>query len=322
MPLDPLAARILQVLSIQRQAGMAEASTIEASTTRASVVERRKAFAGLMRFGGKPAAPVSVEDRVLEREGRALPLRLYAPAERPEGRRPGLVFLHGGGFVAGGLDTHDAFCRALAVAARCCIIAVDYRLAPEHPYPAAIEDACAAWAWVQASADDLGLDSTRLGIAGDSAGASLAILVCAQARAAGAAMPALQLLLCPITDFAAATGSRRDFAQGYLVDQTMIEADLSHYLPPGIDPGDPRISPLRLATLAGLPPALIHTAEYDPFRDEGAAFVGRLQSVGVSVTFTCNAGLPHLFYAMSAAIPAARAALIRIGEQIQLMFGS
>jgi acetyl esterase/lipase len=309
MPLDPHARRFLHMLSLS---GPPDA-------TRASVAERREALAGLMRLT-EAASVAAVADHIIPGPGGPVPLRLYTPHSDRQGALPGLVYLHGGGLIAGGITTHDAMCRTLVAESGCGIVAVDYRLAPEHPFPAAIEDCAAAAAWVAAEAGALGLDPARLGIGGDSAGATLAALVCQAARAGGPRF-AFQLLICPITDYAAETPSRTAFATGHLLDAALIARDLAHYCPAGPDAADPRLSPLRALDLAGLPPALIHTAECDPTRDEGAAYAERLREAGVPVRYACHAGLIHLFYGLTSVIPAARRAMIAIGAELREVVG-
>ncbi len=286
----------------------------------ADIDARRQAFRGLMQFSGRLAEVGAVEDRALPGPAGPIGCRLYTPDSMSDGLMPGLVFFHGGGLVAGSVETHDPLCRALANAGQCRVISVDYRLAPEHKFPAAAEDARTAWSLVLEQAAELGLDAARLGVAGDSAGATLAIGTCVDAGRSGGRMPAFQLLLCPITDFADEMPSRDAFASGYLIDRAMIREDLRHYLPAEVDAADPRISPLRLDSFAGLPQAFIHTAEFDPFRDEGEAYAGKLRDAGVAVAYTCHPGMVHLFYAMPGVIPSAREALTLIGSQIRAMF--
>jgi acetyl esterase/lipase len=279
--------------------------------------DRRSSFRDLMGLAGPLARVGHVEDRAIPAPDRAIPIRLYTPLASRAGLLSGLVFFHGGGMVAGDLFTHDGLCRRLCNATGHRVIAVDYRLAPEHKFPAATIDADVACAWVLENAWQLDLDPSRIGVAGDSAGAALAIRACLGARAAGRPMPVLQLLLCPITDFAAATGSRKTFAQGYLIDEPMIAQDLECYLPSGLSPADPRVSPLRAPTLEGLPPAFVHVAECDPFRDEGLAYAERLRHAGVAVSTTCHGGMVHLFYALFGVLPdAAEAAFAQIGAEI------
>ena len=236
-----------------------------------------------------------------------IPLRIYTPAPKPPGVLPALIFFHGGGLVAGSLDTHDALCRALAEGIGAKVVAVGYRLAPEHPFPAAIEDSFAAMQWVFANAATLEIDPDRIAVGGDSGGGTLAAVVTQMAKAAGGPRITFQLLLCPVLDFGAESASRRDFAEGYLLDRTTMESDLAHYAPG--DLMDPRVSPLRGVDLGGLPPAAIHTAEFDPLRDEGEAYAKRLANAGVAVSHTCHAGLIHHFYGLTTVIPSAATAM-------------
>jgi acetyl esterase len=315
MPLDPRAKRFLDRL----------AALNPPSVLALTVSERRNGLRQLLSFSG-PGEPVGgIEERTLPGpSGMPLVVRIYRPAQTGESaaaRPPALVYFHGGGLVAGSLDTHDPICRALSNAAGCVLLSVDYRLAPEYPFPAAIADGCHATVWTAVHADELGIDPSRIGVCGDSAGATLAAVVCQTVTATGEARLALQFLLCPIMDFCAATESRRDYAAGYLVDQATLDHDLKHYLGADGDPCHPRISPLRVADVSGLPPTCIHTAEFDPLRDEGAAYAERLQLAGVQTTYRCHSGMIHLFYGMGALIPYALTAYQLMGSDIRALLG-
>jgi acetyl esterase/lipase len=256
----------------------------------------------------------AVEDLSLEGPGGPLRVRIYTP----EGAGPesaGLVYFHGGMGVFGGLDTHDGFCRLLANSSACRIVSVDYRKAPEHPFPAALEDTEHATRWVFEHAAELGIDRGRLGIGGDSHGATLATVACRRLRDAGQPVPALQLLLCPVLDLSAETPSRREF-DGYLIDRKTLAWAIEQYCPPGTTVDDPRISPLRAPDFAGLPPAHIHTAEFDPMRDEGKAYAEAIADAGVGVHYVCHDGMIHHFYAMAGAIPNARIAVEAVGAAV------
>ena len=224
------------------------------------------------------------------------------------GRRPSsataIVFLHGGGLVAGSLETHDALCRTLAAASGCNIFAVDYRLAPEHPFPAALDDTLAALEWIFETGTGLWL-CQRIGLAGDSAGATLAAAAAVEWGTQKKPDLAFQLLLCPILDFAGETPSRHAFASPVL-DQATLDHDIALYTAGRVGADDPRVSPLRATDFSGLPPTFLHTAQCDPLRDEGAAYAEKLRAAGVEVHHTCHAGMPHLFYALSSVIPAAK----------------
>src|SRR5450631_1672098 len=229
-----------------------------------------------MKLSGPELAVGRIEDRTLPGSGGALAVRIYTPLDAGAETLPGLVYFHGGGLVAGNVATHDFIGRALAAYGACRVVSVDYRLAPEHPFPAALDDALAAVTHVGAYAARFGIDGARLGICGDSAGAALAAATCQAAARIGSPRLALQLLICPILDYSRSTASRRELASGYLIDQATLDHDLLHYAPPGTDPADPRISPLRADNVAGLPRTLIHTAEFDPLRDEGLDYFERL----------------------------------------------
>jgi acetyl esterase/lipase len=197
----------------------------------------------------------------------------------------------------------------LAAESSCVVLSIGYRHAPEHKFPAAVEDSYAATCWVADNATTLGIDAQRVAVGGDSAGGGLAAVVCQTAIACGGPRLALQVLFCPVMDMAAETASRAAFAEGYFLNRATFDWMLQQYCPPNFDPKDPRLSPLRAAGFSGLPPAHVLTAEYDPLRDEGEAYAQRLRDAGVAVRYTCHAGLIHHFYGMAGAIPAARAAV-------------
>jgi acetyl esterase len=307
MPLDRRAQRFLEMFAA---AGPARAYGHPS--------ERRGALQDLARIAEtEPMELAEVRDGTIPGPGGPLPYRLYVPNDASTGPGPGLVFFHGGGWVAGGFDTHDGVCRRLAQASGCRVVAIDYRLAPEHPFPAAVHDARAAVSHVSTHAADFGIDPGRLGVAGDSAGANLAAHVCQSARHRGGPAIALQLLICPILDVESEAPSRRDFAEGYFLERATMERDLFHYCPGGTDLGDPRLSPALAVDVADLPPALIHTAEYDPFRDEGEAYGARLSEAGVAARVTRHPGMIHYFYAMPRTIPYAIGAMEEIGAGVR-----
>jgi acetyl esterase/lipase len=310
MPLDARVRRFLDAL----------AASGAASTSALSVEERRRSLAQLLSFSGPARSIGSIEDRTLPGPESELRVRIYTPTGIGERETlPGLIYFHGGGLVAGSLDTHDAICRSLTAASRCRLLSVDYRLAPEHPFPAAIADGCAATVWVATHAAALGVDPERLIVCGDSAGATLAAAVCQTATVTSRTRLAGQFLLCPIMDLAAESDSRRSFAEGYLVDRATLKHDLRHYLPTGVDPGDPRVSPLRAARLQGLPPACVHTAEFDPLRDEGAAYAERLRAAAIPSAYRCHPGMIHLFYGLGALIPYAETAFDLMGADVRAL---
>ncbi len=262
--------------------------------------------------------PEDVEARDLSAQGPAgaIPLRLYEPSglERPSA---GLLYLHGGGWVAGSIESHDRLCRRLAGRARCRVVSVEYRLAPEHPYPAAVDDARAAFAWMGANADSLGLDPRRLGVGGDSAGGNLAAVVARHART-GAAEPVVQLLIYPATDATRSMPSHATFGEGYWLTRANIDWYLGHYTHgTGVDLRTPDLSPLYGEDVAGLCPALIYTAGFDPLCDEGRAYADRLKSAGTSVQYACFETLVHGFASMTAVSRAAMTAFERIADDLR-----
>jgi acetyl esterase/lipase len=307
MPLDPRAKKMLDMLSLRGQP----------DPTRLTLDARREGMRKLMRVAGARVEVGGVEDRALPGPSGPLAIRIYTPVDGGEGAWPGLVFFHGGGLVAGSLDTHDGLCRALAAATCCRTVSVGYRLAPEHRFPAAVEDACAATAWVADHAAELGISSERIAVGGDSAGATLAAAVCQWARGRASPLIAAQLLLCPALDFSRASPSRRECARGYLIDEAIMQQDIEHYLARGTRLDDPRVSPLCATDLTALPPAIVHTAEFDPLRDEGREYADRMGRAGVAVRHTCHPGMIHCFYAMGAAIPEAASALAAVGCELR-----
>jgi acetyl esterase len=197
------------------------------------------------------------------------------------------------------------------------LLAIDYRLAPEHPFPAAVEDAEAAYRWAAATAGPLGVGG-RIAVGGDSAGANLAAAVCLTARDAGAPPPAMQLLIYPATDAAGEAPSRRAFGEGFLLTRNDMDWFEDRYLPEGSDRADPRVSVLRATSLDGLPPAYVATAGFDPLRDEGEAFAERLRQAGVRVTLRRHPGLVHTFANLTAVCPSARAAMLEAAGALRM----
>jgi acetyl esterase/lipase len=252
---------------------------------------------------GPVDAVASVEDRETD-DG--VPVRIYRPDDSAE-PAPALVFFHGGGWVVGSIATHDGIARALANRAGCVVVSVDYRVAPEHRFPVAIDDAWSATRWVLANADELGIDPARVAVGGDSSGGNLAAVVARRARDAGLPL-VLQLLVYPVTDHSFDTGSYAEFVEGYSLTREGMRWYWSHYLGDG-DGSDPDASPARAAELAGLAPAFVATAELDPLRDEGEAYARRLEEAGVPTTLVRYDGMIHGFLRMPAAIDRAGDAL-------------
>ena len=260
-----------------------------------------------------PQVPVArVEDRTIEGPRGAIALRLYWPEHSDDSSSGPLalhVFFHGGGWVVGNLDTHDEICRELCSGAGLLVVSVDYRLAPEHPFPAGLEDCYAAVCWASSHATELGARSDAVSIGGDSAGANLAAAVAIMARDRKGPELAFQLLAYPVTDQAMDTASYRDYADGYLLSRDLMDWFWSHYCPQPSDRTDPLASVLKAPNLNGLPSALIMTAQYDPLRDEGEAYGERLKGAGVGVQLHRLDGLIHGFLSQVGYIKAARSAL-------------
>ena len=247
-----------------------------------------------------PAVPgatmAHVEDRAIPGPAGQIPVRVYRPTE--SGDHPLLLWYHGGGWVIGDLDGADVTCRELAAKSGAVVVSVDYRLAPEHRYPAAQEDCYAATRWAAANAAELGADASRLAVGGDSAGGNLAAVVSLRARDENGPPIRFQLLVYPVTDHNFGTPSYSENADGYLLTRDGMKWFWNHYLGPDGDGAHPHASPLRAESLAGLPPAHVITAEYDPLRDEGEAYARRLDEAGVPTTLTRYAGQIHAFYGM------------------------
>jgi acetyl esterase len=306
MPLDPHAKRLLGILAATGTAP----SQPTPEAMRQTIVE-------LAEVADAKDVPVwTTEDREISGPGGPVPIRIYMPAPRTADLSPALIFLHGGTGVFCSIETHDGLCRLLANESGCRIISVGYRLAPEHRFPAALEDSRQAARWTFEHCLDLGIDPRRIAIGGDSAGATLATVVCQLERSSGLEF-ALQVLLCPVTDISTDSESRRLFAQGYFFDIATLIWALEHYLPDGADALDPRLSPLRSKDFRGLPPAHIHTAEFDPFRDEGEAYADALNRAGVPVRRWSHAGMIHHFYCMAGLIPRSRQVIKMVGEAVR-----
>jgi acetyl esterase len=228
-----------------------------------------------------------------------------------------MVYFHGGGWVVCDLDTHDVVCRAIARRAGAVVIAVDYRLAPEHKFPAAVVDCYAATVWVAANADRLSIDRNRITVGGDSAGGNLGAVVSLKSRDENGPAIALQAMVYPVTDLSSfATPSYQEFADGYQLTKAEMVWFRDHYLGSLEDARHPHASPLLAADLRGLPPALIITAECDPLRDEGEAYAKRLAAAGVPVTSTRYAGMIHPFFSLSGAIPQALDAIQQVADAV------
>lgn len=297
MPLDPRTQAMLDAINALGLPPIEEAPV--------EVGRQMMASLAALRPPGPPMA--SVEDRVVAGPGGDIPVRVYRPSEASG--LPVLLFLHGGGWVFGDLETHDATCRSLAAGAGCLVVAVHYRRAPEAPFPAAVEDGEAVLRWLASNAPAIGGDPHRLAVGGDSAGGNLAAVLARRARDQGGPVLRFQLLIYPVTECMGDRPSMRENADGYLLTRAGMEWFWKQYLPEGTDRQHADHSPIHVASLAGLPPALVLTAEYDPLRDEGEAYAERLRADGVPTQLVRYDGVVHGFYAMGADLPQAEAAL-------------
>jgi len=308
MPLDPQAQAFIEGVGAM---GFPPFETL-------SVEEGRGYIAALGQFMVPVEEVASVIDGAIPGPEADIPIRVFTP--EGEGPLPVLLYFHGGGFTTGSIDVVDPLCRALANRSGCVVIAVGYRLAPEHPYPAAVTDAYVATAWIAAHGAEFGVDGGRLVVAGDSAGANLATVACMVARDnLDDVEVALQVLIYPVTDLDhQETPSHKENGEGYLLTKGMIDWFKGHYLTGCEDRADePYCSPIHMGDLGGLPPAIIVTAEYDPLRDEGEAYGARLEEAGIAVDVRRQEGMIHGFFWMGAAIDRGRELLDELGADLR-----
>jgi len=257
----------------------------------------------------------AVTDRTIDGPGGPLTLRFFTPRGLT-GDSPALVYVHGGAWIYGDLDSHDAVCRFLAEEAQVRVIAVDYRLAPEAPFPAAFDDVSAAWQWITEHAKGIGIDPTRIAVGGDSAGGCMAALVAQHAVKGAAIKPAFQLLIYPVTDFLDTSASRKTYAEGFYLTEAFMTLGEESYLLGDEDRADPRLSPLR-QDVAGVAPAYVVTAGFDLLRDEGQAYAETLRAAGVPVEYVCEDGLIHSFANMVGVGTSAPRAMRRAASALQ-----
>jgi len=280
------------------------------------VAEARKGSADIAQLAGSAEEVGRVEDREIPGRSGRIRVRIYAPTGA--GPFPGVAFFHGGGWVIGDLDTHDNICRAISRRADAVVVSVDYRLAPEHAFPAALEDCLDATRWMAENAAALAIDARRLVVAGDSAGANMATVVATHARDAGHPGVALQVLVYPVTNLSGFdTASHREFAEDHFLTRSLMQWFTSLYVPRQADRTKPEASPAFAADLHDLPPTLVITAECDPLRDEGEAYAQRLREHDVAVTLTRYDGMIHPFLNFMGVTPGAHKALDQIAAAIR-----
>lgn len=290
MKLDDEAA---MVLDLMKKSGRPTLDTMDAKSARAQAD-------GLAEKGEIDAPDVArVVDGTLPGPHGAIGFRRYWPMGATAKTLPTLIYYHGGGFVIGTIETHDSTCRRMCNISGCQVISIEYRLAPEHPFPAPVDDAVAAFRHVAANAAQFDTQADKLAVGGDSAGGNLAAVVCQVQKQSGGQMPSFQLLIYPATDNHTESASRKQFADGYFLTAPLMKWFFDHYAPKGIDRTDPRISPLFAKDLSGLPPAFVLTAGFDPLRDEGKEYADRLMQAGIKVTYTNYPGTIHGFFSLT-----------------------
>jgi acetyl esterase len=311
MPLDP------QVRAMREQRAAAQATPLYAMTVEQA---RAEDLRSVQEAGGEPEQVAEVVDDTVPGPAGPLPIRVYRAADRRPA--PVLVYFFGGGWTLGTIDTSDGICRALTNAVGCTTISVGYRLAPEHRFPAAIEDCYAGTSWIAAHADEFGVDAARIAVGGDSAGGNLAAGVTLLARQRGGPGITHQLLVYPNTDYLSDTPSIRENNDPLLFNSTSVDWYWRNYLNSPEDGANPLVSPLRAPDLTGLPAATVITAEYDPLRDQGELYAERLRAAGVPVESTRYEGMVHGFFAMSGVLDGGRRAVAQAARSLRDAFAA
>lgn len=297
--LDPQVEAFLHQMEQQGTPPVHTLTALQARETRNPV---------FIKLGGPPESVADVKNLDIPGPAGQIPLRIYTP--KGTGHFPVLVFFHGGGFVICNLDTHDSICRALSNGASCIVVSVDYRLAPEHKFPAAVDDAYAATQWVGLNADRINGDPNRIAVGGDSAGGNLSAVVSLMARDRGGPSLIYQLLIYPVTNLSSFdTDSHRQHGEGYILTRDGMGYYRDHYIEHKEELKNPYASPLLARELTGLPPALVITAQFDVLTDEAEAYANRLKEAGVQVKYICFDGMIHAFFSLPTVIDRAREAM-------------
>jgi acetyl esterase len=309
MPIDP---KVRAMLDRMASSGTPPLDTL-------SPVQARKVFLNMRSTKGEPEPVGEVMDRAVPGSFGDIPIRIYTP--EVDGPYPALVYYHGGGWVIGNLDSHDGICRSLTNLAKCAVISVDYRLAPEHPFPAAVEDSYVAAQWIFEHAAELNIDPSRIAVGGDSAGGNLAAVVAFLAKERGTPKLIHQLLIYPITSLSFDTVSYAKNGEGYFLTRDLMVWFSEHYIKNPEDAENPLAAPFLIEDLQGLPPALVITAEFDPLRDEGEAYATRLREADVSVIYTCYDGMIHGFVGTTGILDQGKKALRQAADCLKLVFG-
>jgi len=293
MPLDPEVRILLDLMDKAVREGRPQLHTLPHAVGRQAVDKMSEDSEA------DPPEVASVQDGAFAGPGGQIRFRRYRPLGSAAGPLPTLIYYHGGGWVIGNIETHDSTCRRLANKSRCQVISIDYRLAPEHPFPAAIDDGVAAFRHVRDNAATFEADATRIAVGGDSAGGNISAVVCHACKQTGEAMPAFQMLIYPATDASKESTSRQQFAEGYFLTRELMAWFWQAYIPKDTDVADLRFSPLLAKDFAGLPPAFVLTAGFDPLRDEGRAYADRLIDAGVKTTYVNYPGTIHGFFSLT-----------------------
>ena len=313
MPLHPQCKAVLDAIAAQGGKPIEESTPAEIRASRAQNAEAMAALAG-------PEQRVArAEDRTIPGPGGPIPVRVYWPVIGK--KLPALVYLHGGGWVFGNIGTVDRTCRALANSVECVVVNVDYRLAPEHKYPAAAEDTYAVITYLAAHPGEFSADAGRIAVAGDSAGGNLATVACLMSRDRGGPRLAFQLLVYPVTDYEDDRPSVSE-NDGYLLNRAVMRYFWDHYVSSPEQGRQPYASPINANSLAGLPPAMIITAECDPLRDQGEAYARRLQEFGVPAQLKRYDGAIHVFFQMGAVIDSGRQAVADAAAALRHAFAA
>jgi acetyl esterase/lipase len=282
-------------------------------------VARDASAKGLVAVSGPPEPGVRNESLSIDGPGGQIPIRAYRPAEQ-DASAPLIVFAHFGGGVIGDLETCHAFCGILARIAKTAVLSVDYCLAPDHRFPAGLDDVLAAYRWARDNTARFGAAQVPPAIGGDSMGGNFSAIVAQELRRAGESQPALQLLIYPAVDVASESASMTTYADAYPLSRPIMDWFMGHYMGSDANPADPRLSPDKTEDLSGLAPAVVITAGFDPLVDQGEAYAKRLQAAGVPVTYRCYDSLAHGFTAFTGAVPAADAACREIARLVRAAF--
>ena len=284
------------------------------------IAAARNSYRQLVPLAGEPEPVHTIKDHIIETSAYRVPIRIY----NPSGGRdlPAVIFFHGGWFIGGDLETHDRPLRALANAANCIVVAVDYRLAPEHPFPAAIDDGFAVLQWVASEGAAFGIDRNLLIIAGDSAGGAIATVVARKAAELKGLRVLLQVLMYPVTDPTLQTASWLEFAEGPVINRETAVGAWQMYTPNIADRKNGDAAPIFAANLTGSPKALLIMGEYDPLRDEGLAYAARLEQAGVKVKTSIYKEMPHGFFQMAGYIDDGKRAIAEVAKAIKDALGN